>query len=70
MKGLLLDVIAHDLKNPAAVIKGFAQFGLENDPNNEILDEINQSTDSLLNVISGASTLSKITLGDAIKKEE
>jgi len=70
MKGLLLDVIAHDLKNPAGAIKGFAEFGLENDPNNEILDEINQSTDSLLNVINGATTLSKLTLGDAINKEE
>ncbi len=70
MKELLLDVIAHDLKNPAGVIKGFVQFGLENDPNNEILEEIEQSADNLLNVINNATTLSKVAIGDTIEKEE
>ncbi|MBU0528307.1 PAS domain S-box protein [bacterium] len=70
MKKLLLDVIAHDLRNPAGVIKGFAQFGLENDPNNEILAEIDQGVDNLLNIINNATTLSKVTLGDEIEKEE
>ncbi len=70
LKETLLDVIAHDLKNPAGVIKGFAQFGLENDPNSEILDEINKGTDNLLKVIDNATTLSKVTIGDAIEKEE
>ena len=70
MKELLLDVIAHDLRNPAGVIKGFAQFGLENDPNNEILKEIDGGVDNLLSVISNATTLSKVAIGDAIKKEE
>ena len=69
-KELLLDVIAHDLKNPAGVIKGFAEFGLENDPNSEILKEINGGADNLLNVISNATTLSKVTIGDKIEKEE
>ena len=44
MKELLLDVIAHDLKNPAGVIKGFAELGLENEPNSEILKEIEKLT--------------------------
>ncbi len=70
MKELLLDVIAHDLKNPAGVIKGFAQFGLEDDPNNDILEEINNGADSLLNVINNATTLSRVTVGDTIEKEE
>lgn len=70
MKELLLDVIAHDLKNPATVIKGFAQFGIEDDPNSEIFDAIIKGTDNLLNVISNATTLSKVTIGDKIAKEE
>ena len=70
MKELLLDVIAHDLKNPAGVIQGFAQFGLENDPKNEILKEISEGADNLLNVIYNATTLSKVTIGDTIEKQE
>ena len=70
MKEMLLDVIAHDLKNPAGVIKGFAEFGLEMDPKNEILKEIEGGVDNLLNVIGYATTLSKVALGDKINKEE
>ena len=70
MKEMLLDVIAHDLRNPAGVIKGFAEFGLEMDPNNEILKEIDSGVDNLLNVIGDATTLSKVALGDSINKEE
>jgi len=70
MKEMLLDVIAHDLKNPAGVIKGFAEFGLEIDPNNEILKEIDGGVDNLLNIISNATTLSKVALGDKIVKEK
>jgi len=70
MKEMLLDVIAHDLKNPAGVIKGFAEFGLQNDPKNEILKEIDGGVDNLLNVINDTTTLSKVALGDTIEKEE
>lgn len=70
MKEMLLDVIAHDLKNPAGVIKGFAEFGLEMDPKNEILKEIDGGVDNLLKVISDATTLSKVVIGDKIAKEE
>ena len=70
MKELLLDVIVHDLKNPAGIIKGFTEIALENDPKNEILEEIDQGTDSLLKVIADATILSKITIGDTIEKED
>ncbi len=70
MKEMLLDVIAHDLKNPAGVIKGFAEFGLEMDPKNEILKEIDGGVDNLLNVIKDAAILSKVALGDTINKEK
>jgi PAS domain S-box-containing protein len=70
MKELLLDVIAHDLRNPACVIKGFTEIALENDPKNKILDEIRLGTDNLLAVIANATILSKVTIGDTIDKEE
>ena len=69
MKKLLLDVIAHDLKNPAGVIKGFADFGVENDPDNEICKEIQAGVQNLLKVIDNASVISKVSAGDEIKKE-
>ena len=69
-KQLLLDVITHDLKNSAGAIKGLAECGLENDPNIEILDEIKNTTDSLLNVLNNVTTLSKVTIGDIIEKEK
>ncbi len=69
MKELLLDVIAHDLKNPVGAIKGFADFGRETDPDNEILQEIQSGTDSLLKVIDNMTILSKVATGDEIEKE-
>ncbi len=70
LKELLFDIIAHDLKNPASVVKGFAEFGLETDPDNEIFQEIQVSTDGLLKVLDNATLLSKIATGDEIDKEQ
>ncbi|NHZ87326.1 MAG: DUF3365 domain-containing protein, partial [Planctomycetia bacterium] len=70
MKELLLDVITHDLKNPVGIIKGFTKIASENDPNNEILKEIDLGTDNLLTVIANATILSKVAIGDEIEKEE
>lgn len=70
LKELLFDIIAHDLKNPAGLVKGFAEFGLETDPDNEIFQEIQVSTDRLLKVLDNATLLSKIATGDEIDKEQ
>ncbi len=70
MKELLLDVIAHDLKNPAGVIKGFSDIALENDPKNEMLQEISSGTDSLLKVIENATVMAKVSAGDEIEMKE
>ncbi len=69
MKELLFDVISHDLKNPAGVVKGFAEIGIENDPDNEILQEIRIGIENLLKVISNATAISKVAAGDEIDKE-
>lgn len=70
MKELLLDVISHDLKNPAWMIKEFTEIAVENDPNNETLQEISLGTNNLLAIIANATTLSKVTVGDTIEKKE
>ncbi len=70
MKELLLDVIAHDLKNPAGVIKGFSDIALENDPKNEMLQEISSGTDNLLKVIENATVMAKVSAGDEIEMKE
>ena len=69
MKELLFDVISHDLKNPAGVVKGFAEIGIENDPDNEILQEIQIGIENLLKVINNATAISKVSAGDVIDKE-
>ncbi len=69
LKELLFDIIAHDLKNPVGVIKGFADIGIENDPDNEICKEIQIGTENLLKVINNASVISKVSVGDEIAKE-
>jgi len=68
MKELLLDIIAHDLKNPAGVIKGFAELGLEINKDDDNLSQINLAADNLLRVIDNTTTLSRISVGDSIKK--
>ncbi len=70
LKDLLLDVITHDLKNPAGVISGMAEVLIDESSNYEGLDVIKESSDNLLKVIDNAATLSKITVGDEIQKEE
>ena len=70
MKELLLDVITHDLKNPAGVISGMADIGVDENPENEVLQLIKESSDSLLQVINNATVLSKVALEEGIDKEE
>jgi len=70
IKELLLDIITHDLKNPAGVIRGFAEIALEDGADQDILENIRHSSDSLLKVIENASVLSKVTIGDEIDKEQ
>ncbi|MEE9571774.1 MAG: PAS domain-containing sensor histidine kinase, partial [Candidatus Neomarinimicrobiota bacterium] len=70
MKKLLLDIITHDLRNPIGTIKGFADYELENAPDNENLQDISNATDKLVNVIDNATNISRVAIGDEINKEE
>lgn len=65
-KTLLLDIITHDLKNPASVILGFSEFLLEDFPNDERIATVETSARTLINVLDRAATLASITSGDEI----
>ncbi|RMF09245.1 MAG: PAS domain S-box protein [Candidatus Neomarinimicrobiota bacterium] len=69
MKELLLDVITHDLKNPAGVIAGMSEMLTAEQPDNEYLNLISDSSESLLKTIQNATTLSKVSLGEDIARE-
>ncbi|MFQ6614202.1 MAG: ATP-binding protein, partial [Fidelibacterota bacterium] len=69
MKELLLDVITHDLKNPAGVIAGMTEMMTAEQPDNEFLKLISDSSETLLKVINNATTLSRVSLGEDIVRE-
>ncbi len=70
MKELLLDVITHDLLNPAGVISGMSELLMDEFPNNEMVSVIKDSSESLIKVVENATTLSKLSLGEKIKMED
>ena len=70
MKELLLDIITHDLKNPAGVIYGFTKLLLEQDSTDQMVQSINESSDVLLKVIDNATALANVALGESIEKQE
>ncbi len=70
LKDLLLDIITHDLKNPAGVISGMAEILCNDTSDDESARLIKGSSEDLLNVIDNATTLSRITIGYDIDKEE
>jgi len=69
MKEMLLDVISHDLRNPAGVIHGMSEILEAEDPENEMIGLIRDSSKDLLSVIENAVILSKVALGEKIEKE-
>lgn len=70
LKELLLDVLTHDLKNPAGSIIMLANVACEDYPGNEVLKCIHESSATLLNVIDHVTVLAQVAVGDKIEKEE
>jgi PAS domain S-box-containing protein len=66
MKELLLDVVSHDLKNPAGVLSGISEIMISEDPDNEYARIIHESSESLLNVIDNTASLSKMVIGEQL----
>jgi two-component system, sensor histidine kinase and response regulator len=69
MKELLLDVLAHDLQNPAGQVANAAEMLQEELPGNEWAELIRLSSESLGKVVANAKTLAKIAIGDQIELE-
>ncbi len=61
MKELLIDIMTHDLKNSAGNISSTAQLLLEENSKNELHKLINDSSNSLIQILDNAATLAKIT---------
>ncbi|MCF6239032.1 MAG: PAS domain S-box protein, partial [Candidatus Marinimicrobia bacterium] len=70
MKELLLDVITHDLRNPAGVISSITEMLEADDSDNELLEILRGSSDSLMKVIENATVLSKLSIGESIARED
>ncbi|MCF7851416.1 MAG: PAS domain S-box protein [Candidatus Marinimicrobia bacterium] len=69
IKELLLDVITHDLRSPAGVIKTLSEVLVTEKEEDDLMKTIKQSSESLLMVIENASVLSKINVGEAISRK-
>ena len=70
LRELLLDIITHDLKNPAGVILSLADHARTNLPNNKLVNEIYASSDRLLKILENTTILSQATFGEKIPLEK
>ena len=70
IKALLLDIITHDLKNPAGVISSVADMLVQEGNANDEIKLIKDSSDALLKVITNTSSIARITLGETISMSE
>jgi len=68
-KALLIDIITHDLKNPASVIAGVADLLSTEGEQKEEFKLIQDSSDALLKVIKNTTSLARVTLGEEIEME-
>lgn len=69
MRELLLDIITHDLINPAGVIFGLSKILLSEFPDNPIAGTIHTSSERLVKVLSDTTLLSQATFGEQIPKD-
>ncbi|MCF7827032.1 MAG: PAS domain S-box protein [Candidatus Marinimicrobia bacterium] len=70
LRELLLDIITHDLRNPAGVILGAAELAVEKMPDNQLLEVIHSTSKRLINVLDETSLLTQATFGEAIPLEQ
>ncbi len=70
LKKMLLDIIAHDLKNSAGVIAGMADLLISENEDSEEIQLIKESSTALLKILETTSTLTQLEIGDKIEREE
>jgi len=69
LKELLIDIITHDLRNPAAHIFSFSELARAEMPENELIKHINLSSERLIKVLENTTILAQATFGEKIPKE-
>ncbi len=70
MKDLLLDIITHDVKNPAVAISGAVEFLQQDTLDEELFEIIQKSCENLLKIISRATSLSKVAMDEEVITEK
>ncbi|MGD8781995.1 MAG: ATP-binding protein [Ignavibacteria bacterium] len=70
MKDLLLDIITHDLKNPAGAISVAADLLKEDTLDEELIEIIRKGCESMLKIISHSVSLSKVAMDENLATEE
>ncbi|NQU68024.1 MAG: PAS domain S-box protein [Candidatus Marinimicrobia bacterium] len=70
LKELLLDIITHDLRNPAGLVSGAVGLLKQEYPDDELLGMVDQGAESILKVIDNATALSKLSMDESISMEK
>lgn len=70
MRELLLDIITHDLKNPAGVIYGMSEMARKSLPENKLIENIYLSSERLLQVLDTTTVLAQGVFGEMIPLKE
>ena len=66
LRELLLDIITHDLKNPAGVIFSMSELAVQQMPDNKLMDVLHSTSARLLKVLDETSLLTQATFGEQI----
>jgi len=69
LRELLLDIITHDLRNPASVIYALSEAARKDLPDNKFLKAIYTSSGRLMEVLNQTTILSQAAFGETIPKE-
>ena len=69
LKTLLLDILTHDIRNPASVISGVTELLLEGF-DEELYNLLKAGSDELLNILEEVTNLAAVTIGDKIHMEK
>jgi len=69
LQELLIDIITHDLKNPAGVIQSISMILREEIPGNEMIELVHSSGNRLMEVMENTTALAKTTSGERIERE-
>lgn len=70
---LFIDILRHDLLNPANVIKGYSEYLLETMESKEekgIVEKMHSQNENLIKIINAASTLGKLESTEMVSFEE